>query len=273
MGKLQVLCATMHQKDFSKIKQMNIQTDVLFANQAQGDYVWEMKTPDITAKVITTKTRGVGKNRNIALENATGEICLFADDDVIYIDGYEKIILDAFSQKPDVDAIVFNVETIGKDMLRRTNLKMKRVRIHNCFNYGAVRIAVKLDSVKRNNLVFSEEFGGGAPYSSGEDSIFMSDMIKKKMKVYTHHGVIAKIPENESTWFCGYNEKYLYDKGALFCALSKPFASFLCLQDLLRHPRIYKENNIGLMRAYGFMKKGIKGYKKGIPYREGKSNE
>lgn len=270
MEKLQVLCATMHQKDFSKIKEMNIQSDVLFANQAQNDYVWEMKTPYMHAKMITTKTRGVGKNRNIALQNATSKICLFADDDIIYVDDYEKIILNAFAEIPDADAIVFNVETIGKDMLRRTNSKIKRVHKYNCFNYGAVRIAVKLDSVRKNGIVFSEKFGGGTIFSAGEDSIFMADMLKKKMKIYTYFQTIAKIPQNESTWFCGYNEKYLYDKGALFCALSKPFAHLLCLQDLIRHPRIYKENNIGFMRAYKVMIKGIKGYKNNTPYEKRK---
>ena len=35
MSKLEVLCVTMHQKDFSKIREMNINADVVFANQAK----------------------------------------------------------------------------------------------------------------------------------------------------------------------------------------------------------------------------------------------
>ena len=34
MEQLEILCVTMHQKDFSKIRQMNIHSNVLFANQA-----------------------------------------------------------------------------------------------------------------------------------------------------------------------------------------------------------------------------------------------
>lgn len=33
MSKFELLCVTMHQKDFSKIQEMNIHSDVVFANQ------------------------------------------------------------------------------------------------------------------------------------------------------------------------------------------------------------------------------------------------
>ena len=275
MKKIQVLCVTMHQKDFSKIKEMNINTDAILANQSDCDFCWEMKTQDSSVKLVTKKERGVGKNRNTAIDNMYDdcEICLIADDDMRYVDNYAKIVDKAFCELPDADAIIFNVETIGKDMGRRTNDKVSKVRFYNCLNYGAVRIAIKSDMLKKHNLCFSEEFGGGAPYSAGEDTLFITDMLKKGMKVYTYPETIAQVRQEESTWFSGYNEKYLYDKGALFCALSKTYAKLLCLQGLLRHPRIYKENSIGFIKAYSYMKKGIKGYKKVIPYEKGKNNE
>ena len=37
MSRVQVLVATMHQKDFSKLQEMNIQTDAVFANQSDTD--------------------------------------------------------------------------------------------------------------------------------------------------------------------------------------------------------------------------------------------
>lgn len=33
MSKFELLCVTMHQKDFSKLQEMNIRSDVVFANQ------------------------------------------------------------------------------------------------------------------------------------------------------------------------------------------------------------------------------------------------
>ena len=41
--------------------------------------------------------RGVGKNRNAVLQNATADICVFADDDMTFVDGYPQIVERAFS--------------------------------------------------------------------------------------------------------------------------------------------------------------------------------
>ena len=67
MGKFEVLCVTMHQNDFSKIKEMNINVDVVFANQCDHTSYEELKFDDYTAKMISTQTRGVGINRNCML--------------------------------------------------------------------------------------------------------------------------------------------------------------------------------------------------------------
>ena len=96
MSRVQVLVATMHQKDFSKLQEMNIQTDAVFANQSDTDRTDIRNDGGFTALMITTSTRGVGVNRNIALEHASGEILLIADDDMRYIDGYENAVIEAF---------------------------------------------------------------------------------------------------------------------------------------------------------------------------------
>ena len=80
----------MHQSDFSKIKEMNIKSDVIFANQCDHTSYEELEFDGHTAKMISTATRGVGKNRNLALIYASADICLFADDDVTYDDGAEE---------------------------------------------------------------------------------------------------------------------------------------------------------------------------------------
>ena len=58
MEKLQVLVATMHQKDLSLAEKMNMDCAVLFANQADREEVQTMERPCGRVKTITTKTRG-----------------------------------------------------------------------------------------------------------------------------------------------------------------------------------------------------------------------
>ena len=111
MRKFQILCVTMHQCDFSKIKEMNIHSDVIFSNQADRTGFDTLEFEDHTAQMITTETRGVGKNRNIGLMYADAEICLFADDDVTYVDDMEDIVVREFETHPDADIMIFHLDT------------------------------------------------------------------------------------------------------------------------------------------------------------------
>ncbi len=260
-NKVQVIVATMHQKDFSKITDMNISSDVIFANQTDETSYMQQAFGDFTAEMISTQTRGVGINRNLGLQYATGDILLLADDDMVYETDYTETVLTAFEENPNADAIIFNITTRGQDMGRRQNTKSSRVKIYNCLNYGAVRIAVRRSSLVKDRICFSTCFGGGTIYSAGEDSLFICDMIKKGFKIYTYPKVIATVDQTESTWFKGYNEKFIYDKGVFFGAAFGKNAFIMCLQYLLRHSKIYKSANLKFTQALLLMLKGASGYK------------
>ena len=107
---LEILCVTMDQTDFSKCREMNIRNcDVVFANQS-GRYGYEeIHSQFITARMLTTATRGVGKNRNLALVLAAGEILLFADDDLTYEEDMPETISRAYKEFPKADMILFGI--------------------------------------------------------------------------------------------------------------------------------------------------------------------
>lgn len=259
--KIQVIVATMHQKDFAKIDEMKINSDVIFANQTNETSYTEKHFNDFTAKMISTETRGVGINRNFGLQYADGDILLIADDDMVYTPNYTELARKAFEEFPDADAIIFNIETIGTDMGRRMNNKASRVRIFNCLNYGAARIAVRRSSLIRERISFSTCFGGGTIYSAGEDSLFICDMLRKGFKIYTYPATIASVDQTSSTWFSGYNEKYIYDKGAFFGAAFGKTAPLMCLQYIIRHKKFCQDANLKITQAFRLMKKGAKEYR------------
>lgn len=212
--KVEVLVATMNQKDISLYKKMNLSTNVVFANQSDKNAYEEIICNDKSIKLITTSDRGVGKNRNNAIMHSTGDICLFSDDDMIYVDNYESIITNAFKEIPNADIIIFNIEMVGIEASDiRVNNKIKKVHMFNCLNYGAPRIAVKRNSLIKKNVWFSLLYGGGAPYSSGEDSLFITEALRKGMKIYTYPAKIADVKQETSTWFNGYTQKYFEDRG------------------------------------------------------------
>lgn len=215
MSRLQVLVATMHQTDFSLIQKMNIQADVIIANQADEDSVKEYDFGPYHAKMITTTTRGVGANRNIALAAADAEIVLFADDDVIYNDGAFDRILRAFDDLPQADLIAFGVDiTKAGTVTREIHHPVKRRHLWNSMSFGAAYLGARRQALIDKKLSFSTLFGGGCIYGSGEDTMFIKDCLQNKLKVYSHSYVLGICASDTSSWFEGYKEKYFFDKGA-----------------------------------------------------------
>ena len=77
---IEVLVATMGQTDCSLAEKMNIKTSAVIANQSQR---WDYEEADRgRVRMLSTDTKGVGINRNFALELSKGDILLLADDDM-----------------------------------------------------------------------------------------------------------------------------------------------------------------------------------------------
>ena len=123
MEQLQVLLATMNRHDFSIANTMNIACGAVIANQANYERI---ETED-NIKMITTQTRGVGLNRNIALLAATSELVLFADDDVVYNDGMPKAVVKAFEENPGADVLIFGMDIVKSGVvIEKRHLQKKR---------------------------------------------------------------------------------------------------------------------------------------------------
>lgn len=215
--KVEILCATIHQTDFSKYREMNIgNCDVTFANQADTFAYSEVKTQWNTVKMYTTATIGVGKNRNFALALASNEILLFADDDLRYEPDFTETVNKAFQKFPKAEMIIFGIRYIknGKVFKERVP-KMGKLSFFKALRYGTCAVAIRRSSVLKHNLRFSELFGGGCLYSYGEDTDFIVQCFKKRLKIYSYQAIIATTNKDTSTCYTGYGEKYFFDKGAL----------------------------------------------------------
>ncbi|MGI6114416.1 MAG: glycosyltransferase [Mahellales bacterium] len=269
MNSLEVLVVTMHQNDLSIYKKMNIQSDVFFANQADCYAYEELGFNGNTARMITTGQRGVGRNRNTALLYAKREICLLADDDVIYDEGYEDAILDAFNDLPQADIIIFNCHS-DSDRKPRVRKKIKRVRKWNFMGYGTCRIAIRKSSILKKNIFFSLLFGGGALYSAGEDSLFLKEALDKGLRIYTHPYNIGIVSQETSTWFSGFNEKLFFDKGAWLQAAFPNIKYLLACYFAIRFRRLSSLKPMNMLRL---MINGMKAYQNNLSYEEWNANE
>lgn len=253
---LQVLVAAMNQEDYSLIDKMNLQSDAIIVNQCDKNEIEQIETKGRKIKFLSLAERGVGLSRNNALMRATADICLFADEDLIYVDGYKEKVIQAFSENPDADVILFNVPSNNSNRPTYIIPKQSRVRWFNCLRYGAVKIAIRTDKIRSANVYFSLLFGGGALYGSGEDSLFIAECIKKGLKVYTNPEIIGYVTQQESSWFQGYTDKYFIDKGAFYRNLSRRWAYILAAQFVIRHRKMF-QNEQTCIEALKLMNKGI----------------
>ena len=247
--KIQVLVASMHQNDHSLPDKMNIKTDVIIGNQCDRNSIETYEDNGRQICYLNFAERGVGLNRNNALMRANADICLFADDDMVYCDDYVETVETAFKENPKADVIVFNL--IEEKVSRYIIPKKKKVGRLNYLRYGTARIAVRFKAIKENAIYFNQCFGGGTEHSHGEDNLFLTACLNKKLKVIAVPKFIAKLTEErESTWLNGYNEKFLIDQGYLYRAISRRWWKLLCLQDAIRKHKTY---GVSMLKAYKTM--------------------
>lgn len=95
---IQVLITTVKRDNILELlDNMNISTPAIVGNQLKEDYSYdEIAYKDNRIMCFNFVEKGVGLNRNNLLMRASAKYCLFGDDDLIYYDDYENILLAAF---------------------------------------------------------------------------------------------------------------------------------------------------------------------------------
>ena len=253
--KVQVLASVMNQEMEPLVNRMNLDTDAVIINQCDRYSVEEMDWKGHKVRFFSCAERGVGRSRNNAILRADSDICLFADEDIVYESGYGELIAEEFARQPGADMILFNIEV---EEARRTYHITERKRVHwyNCGRYGAVSFAIRTDKLLESGVTFSLLFGGGTRYSNGEDSLFLKEFMGKGYKVYTAPVTIGREVAGDSTWFAGYNEKFFYDRGVLYHYLYGQLAPVMALRFLLAHrDSMCQEHSV--KQAFRWMRRGI----------------
>ncbi|MBQ3082018.1 MAG: glycosyltransferase family 2 protein [Clostridia bacterium] len=254
---VQVLVATMNQKDCSLLDKMNIQTDAIVCNQCERNEFLDFAHNGRKIRWLSFNEKGVGLNRNNALMRATEDIVLFADDDVVYCDNYETVITEYYKAHPEADIVIFNFKMRRGDAeFYERVTKEGRVGKKGAMKYGTYCISARREKLRFANVFFHQDFGGGAKYSCGEDSLFLQDCLRKKLKIYSCKGIIGVLDHGPSTWFSGYSDKFFFDKGVLFYLLNKSMCSAIAMYHCIKHRKKYSE--YGWRKALSQMKKGIK---------------
>ncbi|MGS0746157.1 glycosyltransferase [Syntrophomonas erecta subsp. sporosyntropha] len=257
--KLEVLVSTMHQTDCSLIDKMKLTSNVLIINQVDDDnHEINSKYPNV--RVLTFKERGLSNSRNRAIDNSSADICVISDDDVIYNEDYEGIIINAYNQYPEADVIVFKVALDYRKKKYPKN--KKKLGFFSSLKVSSNQITFRLKSIKDKKIKFNPLFGAGSgKYISGEENIFMHECLRKKLNIIYVPKEISTVYQSESTWFKGYTAKYFISKGAYFKEIFGFFYLLGIIQFLIRKRSMYI-NEINMISAFSYMLRGARNYEK-----------
>lgn len=232
---LEILMATMHRNKISdlNLEKKNITSKILIINQTSFN---ETQIEE-NKKMISYKGIGSSNSRNYAIEEASGEICLIADDDIVYLKEYEKIVLSAFEKNPNADIITFQIQcpdgTMFKSNYSKNEYWHNKRTILKC---SSIEIAFKRKSIIDNNLKFDTEFGLGSKYRVHDEVIFLMDALNRGLKLkYIPTPIVIHPKESSGT---NYIDHLIISKGAAFVRL---FGNKACFYNIAFAVKKYKE--------------------------------
>ena len=257
---MEVLLSAMHLDNWEYIKTLNITSDAVVINQCDREEKYVVDNAGRQVTFISTKERGLSKSRNMAINNATSDICIICDNDVEYVSNYEKIIEDKFKEHPEAAVIVFYIQ---RDEESKPYSKKECKLNHKlALRVFSPEIAFRKSKLEGKNIVFNEEFGAGSKRMMGEENIFLYECLRKKLKVMYVPIKIAELRFEESTWkINGRHEKFFKDKGACFYAMTPAFSTLMNLQFVVRKRTMY---DMSMFKAFKYMQQGKKEYKMGV---------
>lgn len=250
----------MFQKGVDIVRKSRIVSDVLIVNQCDNDSTVKIVSSGKNIRMISTTSRGLSVSRNIAIDNAVGDICLICDDDEVFEDNYEENIIKAFAAYPEAEILAFIVTTPPNAYNHKTyKLYPYKLTYLNALKVTSYQIAFKLKAIKKNNIRFDETIGSGISAAGGEEKIFLHDCLKAGLKGYfvpVHIGLAA---QDSSQWAGNlFSSSYFIDRGKFTKKLfgGKLFAVIYAFLFVFKKYPKYK-NKISPYKALTLMLEGI----------------
>lgn len=256
---LELLISTMHQNDHTLLEKMKVSSNAVVVNQCDREGRETIDFNGHRVLWIDTTERGLSKSRNMAIANASADICMLSDDDMEYRSDYEATVLDAFDRL-DGDIISFQVCGIEKVFKKYSPVEQK-VNFLQSMKIASVEIAFRREAFVKKNIRFDELIGAGTEFLMGEENAMLVQCLKKGLHICYTPKEIADLHIGDSTWFKGFDEKFFMGKGAGFAAMRTPFTSLLIWQWAIRKRGLYAQSaSVG--KAIKGMQAGKKRYRK-----------
>lgn len=140
------------------------------------------KRPDVS--FYTYRGQGLSANRNLAMEKATADLIIFADDDSrLAADAIDKIQA-IFEQHKDLDVAFFRASTYtGKPLKDYPEEEKVLNGMPETHIVSAIEMVCRREKVQ-NTIRFDERFGLGTKFlTCGEEEIWMEDARRLRLRM------------------------------------------------------------------------------------------
>lgn len=257
---VELLIATMNLKNKAKQeKSSNTSSYSLIINQITDTNNPFIESLDTKNRCLSFYERGLSKSRNHALKNAVGDICTLSDDDMKYVDDYEKLILDGYKKYPDADIIAFSFKYPNGNERKRLPIN-KKIGFLYSMKINSAMITFRRKRILENDIWFDTDFGAGSKYPWGEENIFLFDCLRKGLKIYYMPVIIGQLNYSESSWSKDNTSEHYEHLGSIYYRMSSTFYWLLIIQFAIRKRNIYK-NDLTFSQIIFSMFNGAKKYK------------
>lgn len=231
--------------------------DIIIVNQTSDDKLLLSDNPKI--KVINSFERGSPASRNLAIKNATKDICLMSDDDIVYEPNLFLTLQEAYKRSPDATMISF--EAIDEQGKLYTNYypegKHNKETLKKIYTWV---ITFRRSVFRDHAIYFNHYFGVGSIFKGVTEYVFLRNAYDKGLLMQHISKTIVMHPDVSSGRKMG-SDNAIYARAAMHQRFYGNL-SYLWLVKyiffLLRH-HLITFNDIGLKFSIGI--KGIKKYK------------
>lgn len=208
--KLEMLMSCMHQTDDTLVRRSRLTGDAVVVNQCDQDAYTEYHTDGGTARVFSTRQRGLTKSRNMAIGKSRADICMLCDDDEVFVPDYADKILSAYEKLPQADVIIFKLVNLPPSF----EDKVLRLKFPRTMKVCSCQISFRRQRLLDTGVRFDELLGAGTGNGAEEELKFLRDCEKAGLTIYYVPEEIATVEQDASTWFSGFTETFFENRGA-----------------------------------------------------------
>ena len=256
---LQLLISTKGKNNFTFLSKMfkncNISDySILIVDQSEKPKSRSSISKYKNIEYFNIPANGLSNSRNFAISRSSAKICLLCDDDVIYEKNFAELIINSFESN-DLDVITYYAKTEDGNLFKN----YPQIKSHNIKSISFVNtflIAFRREKIIMNDIKFDSLFGLGSTFETGDEYIFLRNVINNNnLNIACCPEIILTHPSESSGQFAG-RDKNIFARAAIFYKFYGTLAYF----KLIHHIYLLKKKNmitIGQM-LYKF-KIGLKG--------------